>query len=99
MIMADEIVGHMREKIVIPEEIEIRARKMPSEGPETFLPYKADPEGTSAMPPFGDGYKLHITGLTHDERGYPDTSNPKSHSKLVTRLCNKILRTRMKLLQ
>jgi len=43
------------------------------------------------MPSFGDGYKLHITGLTHDERGYPDASNPKSHSKLVTRLCNKIL--------
>jgi 2-oxoglutarate ferredoxin oxidoreductase subunit alpha len=43
------------------------------------------------MPPFGEGYKLHITGLTHDERGYPDASNPKTHSKLVTRLCNKIL--------
>ncbi len=91
MIMADEIVGHMREKISIPEKTEILARKMPKEGPETFLPYKADPDGTSDMPSFGDGYKLHITGLTHDERGYPDASNPKSHSKLVTRLCNKIL--------
>jgi 2-oxoglutarate ferredoxin oxidoreductase subunit alpha len=91
MIMADEIVGHMREKITIPEKTEIRARNMPDEGPETFLPYKAEPDGTSPMPPFGEGYKLHITGLTHDERGYPDASNPKSHSKLVTRLCNKIL--------
>jgi 2-oxoglutarate ferredoxin oxidoreductase subunit alpha len=91
MIMADEIVGHMREKITIPEEMEIRARKMPSESPATFLPYKAEPDSTSDMPPFGGGYKLHITGLTHDERGYPDASNPKSHSKLVTRLCNKIL--------
>jgi 2-oxoglutarate ferredoxin oxidoreductase subunit alpha len=92
MIMADEIVGHMREKITIPEEMEIRARELPSESPKTFLPYKAEPDGTSAMPPFGEGYKLHITGLTHDERGYPDASNPKSHSKLVTRLCNKILK-------
>jgi 2-oxoglutarate/2-oxoacid ferredoxin oxidoreductase subunit alpha len=92
MIMADEIVGHMREKITITEKMEIRAREMPSEGPEMFLPYKAEPDGTSPMPPFGDGYKLHITGLTHDERGYPDASNPKSHSKLVTRLCNKILK-------
>ena len=65
---------------------------MPDEGPETFLPYKAEPDGTSAMPSFGDGYKLHITGLTHDERGYPDASNPKSHSKLVKRLCDKILK-------
>lgn len=92
MIMADEIVGHMREKITIPEKTEITTRTMPEEGPETFLPYKSKPDGTSAMPSFGDGYKLHITGLTHDERGYPDASNPKAHSKLVTRLCDKILK-------
>jgi 2-oxoglutarate ferredoxin oxidoreductase subunit alpha len=91
MIMADEIVGHMREKITIPEKTEILARKKPTEGYESFLPYKAEPDGTSDMPAFGDGYKLHITGLTHDEKGYPDASNPKAHSKLVTRLCNKIL--------
>jgi 2-oxoglutarate ferredoxin oxidoreductase subunit alpha len=92
MIMADEIVGHMREKITIPEKTKITLRTMPDEGPETFLPYKSEPDGTSAMPSFGDGYKLHITGLTHDERGYPDASNPKSHSKLVNRLCDKILK-------
>jgi 2-oxoglutarate ferredoxin oxidoreductase subunit alpha len=92
MIMADEIVGHMREKITIPEKTEITTRTMPDESFETFLPYKAEPDGTSPMPSFGDGYKLHITGLTHDERGYPDASNPKSHSKLVNRLCDKILK-------
>lgn len=91
MIMADEIVGHMREKINIPEKTEIITRSMPKEDPTTFLPYKADLDGTSDMPAFGDGYNLLITGLTHDERGYPDASNPKSHSKLVKRLCNKIL--------
>jgi 2-oxoglutarate ferredoxin oxidoreductase subunit alpha len=42
------------------------------------------------MPAFGDGYKMHITGLTHDERGYPDASSPQAHSKLVNRLCDKI---------
>lgn len=91
MIMADEIVGHMREKITIPADTEIRNRKMPDESPEKFLPYKAEADGTSAMPAFGDGYKVQITGLTHDERGYPDASNPKTHSILVNRLCNKIL--------
>ncbi|OPY30108.1 MAG: 2-oxoglutarate synthase subunit KorA [Methanobacterium sp. PtaU1.Bin242] len=90
MVMSDEIVGHMREKITIPEKVEITARKMPEEDPETFLPYQAPPDGTSPMPAFGDGYKMHITGLTHDERGYPDASNPQTHSKLVKRLCNKI---------
>ncbi len=90
MIMGDEIVGHMREKITIPEKVEIRPRKMPKEDFKAFLPYKAPPNGTPPMPAFGDGYKMHITGLTHDERGYPDASNPKTHSKLVNRLCNKI---------
>jgi len=92
MVMSDEIVGHMREKINIPEKVDILARKMPIDGPETFLPFKADPYGTSSMPAFGDGYKMHITGLTHDERGYPEASNPQAHSKLVTRLVNKILK-------
>lgn len=90
MVMSDEIVGHMREKITIPEMVDITYRQMPEEGPDTFLPYKAPSDGTSAMPAFGDGYKMHITGLTHDERGYPDASSPEAHSKLVNRLCNKI---------
>lgn len=97
MVMGDEIVGHMREKITVPDKVNITPRKMPEEGPETFLPYRADPEGVSPMPPFGAGYKMHITGLTHDERGYPDTSRPETHSKLVKRLCNKILKNRDKI--
>ena len=97
MVMGDEIIGHMREKITVPDKVKIIPRKMPEEGPETFLPYKADPEGVSPMPPFGAGYKMHITGLTHDERGYPDTSRPETHSKLVKRLCNKILKNRDKI--
>ncbi len=97
MVMADEIVGHMREKITIPETTTITPRKMPDESPKTFLPYKADPEGTAKMPAFGDGYKLQITGLTHDERGYPDASNPKTHSKLVNRLVNKVINNTDKL--
>jgi 2-oxoglutarate ferredoxin oxidoreductase subunit alpha len=91
MVMSDEIVGHMREKISIPEQVNITARKMPTQKPGEFLPYQADADGTSPMPAFGDGYKMHITGLTHDERGYPDASSPQAHSKLVKRLCDKIL--------
>ncbi len=94
IVLSDEIIGHMREKINIPDKVEIIARKMPEEGPETFLPYKAEPDGVSPMPPFGAGYKIHVTGLTHDERGYPDASNPETHTKLVKRLCNKILNHR-----
>lgn len=99
MVMSDETAGHMREKIAIPDAVDIVPRKMPEEGPETFLPYKAKPDGVSPMPPFGAGYKMHITGLTHDERGYPDASNPETHSKLVKRLCNKILNHKNELTQ
>lgn len=90
MVMGDEIVGHMREKITIPDAVDITYRQMPEESPEKFLPFKAPTNGTSSMPAFGDGYKMHITGLTHDERGYPDASNPETHFRLVNRLCNKI---------
>jgi len=97
MVMSDEIVGHMREKITVPEKVKINKRKMPEETPDNFLPFKADSNGTPSMPPFGSGYKLHITGLTHDEKGYPDASNPKTHSKLVKRLCDKINKNREKI--
>ncbi|KZX17233.1 2-oxoacid:acceptor oxidoreductase subunit alpha [Methanobrevibacter filiformis] len=94
VLLADEVIGHMREKIVIDDNIETIKRTAPTEKGEDFLPYKALENGVSKMPAFGDGYKLSITGLTHDERGYPATSNPQDHQKLVKRLCNKILENR-----
>jgi 2-oxoglutarate/2-oxoacid ferredoxin oxidoreductase subunit alpha len=97
MIMGDEIVGHMREKIIIPKKADIIYREMPEDGPDTFLPFKADPNSTPNMPAFGDGYKLHVTGLTHDEKGYPDASNPETHFKLVKRLVDKILKNKEKI--
>ncbi|MDR0900851.1 MAG: 2-oxoacid:acceptor oxidoreductase subunit alpha [Methanobrevibacter sp.] len=98
IIAADEIIGHMREKIIIPHEVEITPRKMPKETPEDFLPFKPTKNHIPEyIPAFGEGYNVHVTGLTHDERGYPDASSPKAHSKLVTRLCDKILKNREKI--
>ncbi|RAP45377.1 MAG: 2-oxoglutarate synthase subunit alpha [Methanosphaera sp. rholeuAM6] len=88
-VMADEIVGHMREKITIPENIPITPRQMP-EKTENYLPYDAPENGTTPMPSFGQGYNIHVTGLTHDKRGYPSTDDDQTHTQLVTRLCNKI---------
>lgn len=90
-VMADEIVGHMREKITIPENVEIIPRQMP-EKQENYLPYDAPENGTTPMPSFGQGYNIHVTGLTHDERGYPSTDDDETHTKLVTRLCDKIIK-------
>lgn len=95
-VMADEVIGHMREKITIPDEIEIVARTRP-EKTDNYLPFKHVENGTTPMPAFGDGFDVHITGLTHDERGYPDTNTPETHETLIKRICNKVLMNRDKI--
>ena len=95
-VMADEVIGHMREKITIPDEIEIVARTRP-EKTDDYLPFKHVENGTTTMPAFGDGFDVHITGLTHDERGYPDTNTPETHETLIKRICNKVLMNRDKI--
>jgi len=74
LVMLDECVGHMTEKVVIPEaqEIEIVPRRLTAEKPETYLPYRVNGGLVPEFARDGDGYRFHTTGLTHDERGYPD---------------------------
>ena len=91
-ILMDEVVGHMAERVVIPRPADIPfvARKQPATDPGPgFLPYAADGDLVPPMAHAGDGYKVHMTGLTHDERGYP-ALNPEAHDKLVNRLVDKI---------
>lgn len=95
-VMADEVIGHMREKIVIDDDIEIVPRTMPNKE-ENYLPFKNVENGTNPMPSFGEGFNIHVTGLTHDERGYPDTNSPETHTELVKRLCDKILNNKDKI--
>lgn len=92
LLMGDEIVGHMWEKVVIPsgEEIKIVNRKKPNVPPEEYMPFKPDDDLVPPMACFGEGYRFHATGLTHDERGYPQTSSSEVQTKLVRRLCDKI---------
>jgi 2-oxoglutarate ferredoxin oxidoreductase subunit alpha len=91
--MTDAEVGHMTEKVVIPppDEVEIVERRKPTVGPEEYLPYRVEPgEWVSPMAVAGDGYHIHTTGLTHDERGYPVTSDDSAQWPLVQRLIDKI---------
>jgi len=98
IVLADEVVGHMREKLTIPDSIDIVTRTKPDiKDGEQYLPFDALEDGTTPMPAFGDGFNIHVTGLTHDERGYPDTNEPKTHSNLVKRLCNKVLSNKDKI--
>lgn len=96
LILADEVVGHMVERVVIPaeEQIERWERKKPTLPPDKnnggFKPFLA--EDDDLVPPIahaGEGYKVHFTGLTHDERGYPDMT-AQTHHDLVSRLSAKI---------
>ena len=92
LLMTDETIGHMYEKVVIPEadKIKIINRPRPDPNKKTHLPYEVKNElGIPEMGFAGEGYKLHTTGLTHDERGYPAVDAETQH-KLVPRLVNKI---------
>ncbi|MCF4150551.1 2-oxoacid:acceptor oxidoreductase subunit alpha [Dethiosulfovibrio sp. F2B] len=96
LIMSDAEIGHMREKIEIPdpEDIRISNRKKPTVEMDKFVPYKADPEDDiPPMASFGDGYRWHVTGLTHNDWGFP-TNNADEIEKKMTRLMRKIDRFR-----
>ncbi len=95
VLLADEVIGHMVERVVIPEQdqIEIWERKRPKESPNGgFNPFEVQDD--DLVPPMvhaGEGYHIHYTGLTHDERGYPDMT-ADTHHALVSRLVQKVRR-------
>lgn len=72
-VLADEVVGHMTEKVVIPprSELKIVDRATPRKQRDDYLPFDSSGSMPAAMAILGQGYHVHVTGLTHDERGYP----------------------------
>jgi len=99
IVLADEIVGHMWEKVHVPppEKIEICNRKKPSSFDEPIFG-SIDEIKIPPMPRIGDGYNLLITGSTHDEYGYRKTVDPEVHRKLITRIVNKIRKNAEKII-
>ena len=91
LVMADEIVGHMSEKVVIPppEDIPLTPRRQPTTPPGEYVPFQPDEDLVPPMANAGDVYRFHVTGLTHDERGYP-VMTAAAQDKLVRRLIDKI---------
>lgn len=92
-VLMDEVLGHMTERVVIPpvDELPRVDRKRPVGPPsaERFFPYQPDNDLVPPMAFAGEGYNIHFTGLTHDERGYP-TLTANTHDKLVNRLVDKV---------
>jgi len=91
LVMTDEVVGHMYERVEIPHDVPVASRRRPVVPPEQYIPFRPDEDLVPPMACAGEGYRVHVTGLTHDERGYPDMSD-EAHDRLVHRLSEKILR-------
>lgn len=89
ILLLDEIVGHMREKIVIPDNVEVWDRKRPKKDPANFYPYEETEDHVPAMPDYGMGYRYHTTGLYHDKTGFPMGAGPDA-GRLMDRLMAKI---------
>ncbi|RLI14461.1 2-oxoacid:acceptor oxidoreductase subunit alpha, partial [Candidatus Bathyarchaeota archaeon] len=88
ILLADEVVAHMREQATVPpiENIEIISRKKPKAGEKAFFGLDEIPP----MPAVGEGFNVAVTGSTHNEYGIRFTADPVVHRKLVERLNHKI---------
>ena len=82
IIAFDEIVGHMRERIEIPDKgvLPIEDRTKPVCGPQEYLPYDDRGGDIPAMANFFEGYRYHVTGLNHGPDGFPVNASPRIHT-------------------
>lgn len=100
ILLMDEIIGHMREKVELPDisKINIINRKKPIASKEEYLPFKPDDNLVPPMANYGEGYRFHVTGLIHDETGFPSNS-PNVADKLIRRLAAKIEKNKEDIIQ
>ena len=95
ILLMDELIGHMRERIELPaaETLQLEERPQTRVPPEWYKPFENRPEGPNVnvppLVPFGEGYRYHLTGLHHDERGYP-TDRPDEIGPWLERIFRKI---------
>jgi 2-oxoglutarate ferredoxin oxidoreductase subunit alpha len=91
ILLIDELVAHMREKVIFPsdDEIEIIERPRPKVPPEWYIPYEDTASGIPPMADFGKGYRYHVTGLIHDVHGFP-TQRPDEIGSFIKRIHRKI---------
>jgi 2-oxoglutarate ferredoxin oxidoreductase subunit alpha len=83
-VLSDEVIGHMRQMITLPDasEIELVQRTRPNVPPEWYKHFQITADYLSPMAKFGEGYRFHLTGLTHDELGFPTADATKIKAKL-----------------
>jgi 2-oxoglutarate ferredoxin oxidoreductase subunit alpha len=93
LIMTDEIIGHISERVIIPEAKAIKtvSRPRPKGRKDRFKPFQPGPNGVAPMAIAGEGYNIHVTGLTHDEKGYP-VMTVEAQEEMMTRIMGKVSR-------
>jgi len=89
IVLADADIGHMRGTFIVRDDVLVVERKYHTK-PVKYNAFAYDDTLVPNFPKFGEGHRVHITGLTHDISGYPKTTDPKVHEALVARLVNKI---------
>jgi 2-oxoglutarate ferredoxin oxidoreductase subunit alpha len=101
ILLTDGDVGHMRERCVIPDRLayELEHRPPPTEDRSAYVPFEGDDRGVARVADFGHGYRTYVTGLTHDVTGLPATDDADKHTKLVTRLVDKIATRREEIIR
>ena len=92
MLLMDEMVGHLREKVELPEKVDIYPRRKPTKTrAEGYQPFAPEADLVPNVADFGEGYHIHVTGLIHDETGFP-VGSPKVTEDSIRRLHEKIER-------
>ena len=92
ILLTDEIVGHLRENVELPTDIEVYPRRKPKISRENgYQPFTPDEDLVPNVANFGEGYRIHVTGLIHDDTGFPSGS-PKVTCEQIKRMHEKISR-------
>jgi 2-oxoglutarate ferredoxin oxidoreductase subunit alpha len=91
ILLSDEIVGHTREKIRIPERVEVVARRKPESSRKDYVPFGPTTQGfLDGMPAFNQGFGILVDGQLHDVFGIRAGHKPDVSAALVERICRKI---------
>lgn len=91
ILLSDEIVGHTREKLLVPADLKVTPRQKPKADPQDYLMYRPGPDGLlDGMPSVGQGYNILVDGQLHDESGNRKGGDVEASAALVQRLCCKI---------
>jgi len=93
VILSDAMLAHTWEKVIIrnPSELEIVNRRKPEVPPQEYMPFKPGEDLVPPMACFGDGYKVMVESLTHDERGYYSPTT-EVQERMIRRLVEKVRR-------